>query len=159
MLHGTLGTEAAGGTTREARQSAAIYERGFRYMFQLDLKSRKSIYEQVIDNLKELIMTGRLAQGEKLPSVRELSKTITVNPNTVQKAYRELERQGYVYTTSGVGTFVADKAEIRADARELEAAKAAFDEAFREFIFLGLSYEEAKATALEIMEERRTSND
>ena len=97
-------------------------------MFQLDLKSRKSIYEQVIDNLKELIMTGRLAQGEKLPSVRELSKTITVNPNTVQKAYRELERQGYVYTTSGVGTFVADRDEIRADARELEAAKAAFDE-------------------------------
>ena len=143
----------------QERQFAAIYERGFRYMFQLDLKSRKSIYEQVIDNLKELIMTGRLAQGEKLPSVRELSKTITVNPNTVQKAYRELERQGYVYTTSGVGTFVADKAEIRADVRELEAAKAAFDEAFREFLFLGLSYEESKAIALEIMEERRTSND
>ena len=128
-------------------------------MFQLDLKSRKSIYEQVIDNLKELIMTGRLAQGAKLPSVRELSKTITVNPNTVQKAYRELERQGYVYTTSGVGTFVADRDEIRADARELEAAKAAFDEAFREFLFLGLSYEEAKAIALDIMEERRISND
>lgn len=128
-------------------------------MFQLDLKSRKSIYEQVIDNLKELIMTGRLAKGEKLPSVRELSKTITVNPNTVQKAYRELERQGYVYTTSGVGTFVADKTEIRADARELEAAKATFDDAFREFLFLGLSYEEAKTIALKIMEERRTSND
>ncbi len=159
MLHGTLSTEAAGGTTRETRQFAAIYERGFRYMFQLDLKSRKSIYEQVIDNLKELIMTGRLAQGEKLPSVRELSKTITVNPNTVQKAYRELERQGYVYTTSGVGTFVADRDEIRADARELEAAKAAFDEAFREFLFLGLSYEEARNTALEIMDKRRTSDD
>ena len=72
---------------------------------------------------------------------------------------RELERQGYVYTTSGVGTFVADRDEIRADARELEAAKAAFDEAFRELLFLGLSYEEAKAIALEIMEERRTSND
>lgn len=92
-------------------------------MFQLDLKNRKSIYEQVIDNLKELIMTERLAQGEKLPSVRELSKTITVNPNTVQKAYRELERQGYVYTTSGVGTFVADKAEIRADARSWKRLK------------------------------------
>ena len=128
-------------------------------MFQLDLKSRKSIYEQVIDTLKELIMTGRLAQGEKLPSVRELSKTITVNPNTVQKAYRELERQGYVYTTSGVGTFVADKDDIRADVRELETAKAVFDEAFREFLFLGLSYEEARAIALEIMEKRRTSND
>ena len=63
-------------------------------MFQLDLKSRKSIYEQVIDNLKELIMTRVLSTDEKLPSVRELSKEITVNPNTVQKAYRELERQG-----------------------------------------------------------------
>ena len=76
-------------------------------MLQLDLKSRKSIYEQVMDQLKEQIMTGQMATGEKLPSVRELSKSITVNPNTVQKAYRELERQGYVYTTSGVGTFVA----------------------------------------------------
>ncbi len=74
-------------------------------MLQLDLKSRKSIYEQVMDQLKEQIMTGQMATGEKLPSVRELSKSITVNPNTVQKAYRELERQGYVYTTSGVGTF------------------------------------------------------
>ena len=79
-------------------------------MLQLDLKSRKSIYEQVMDQLKEQIMTGQMATGEKLPSVRELSKSITVNPNTVQKAYRELERQGYVYTTSGVGTFVADTA-------------------------------------------------
>ena len=70
-------------------------------MFQLDLKSRKSIYEQVIDNLKELIMTRVLSTDEKLPSVRELSKEITVNPNTVQKAYRELERQGYVYKRSG----------------------------------------------------------
>ena len=57
-------------------------------MLQLDLKSRKSIYEQVMDQLKEQIMTGQMATGEKLPSVRELSKSITVNPNTVQKAYR-----------------------------------------------------------------------
>ena len=129
------------------------------YMFQLDLKSRKSIYEQVTDNLKELIMTGGLAKGEKLPSVRELSKAITVNPNTVQKAYRELERQGYIYTTRGVGTFVADRNSIKADERELAAAKDAFDEAFREFLFLGLSYEEARTVALKIIEARRTSDD
>ena len=97
-------------------------------MFQLDLKSRKSIYEQVMDNLKELIMTETLASGEKLPSVRELSKQITVNPNTVQKAYRELERQGYIYTTSGVGTFVADRNQIHADPRDLAAARAAAGE-------------------------------
>ena len=128
-------------------------------MFQLDLKSRKSIYEQVTDNLKELIMTGTLESGEKLPSVRELSKTITVNPNTVQKAYRELERQGYIYTTSGVGTFVADISQIKVDVHALEKAKAAFDEAFREFLFLGLDYEEAVSIAKDIMEQRRLSDD
>ena len=128
-------------------------------MFQLDLKSRKSIYEQVIDNLKELIMTRALATDEKLPSVRELSKTITVNPNTVQKAYRELERQGYVYTTNGVGTFVADIGGVRPDRKVLELAKAKFDDAFRQLLFLGLSFEEAKNMALNIIEERRPAND
>ena len=112
-------------------------------MFQLDLKSRKSIYEQVIDNLKELIMTRVLSTDEKLPSVRELSKEITVNPNTVQKAYRELERQGYVYTTSGVGTFVADIGGVRPDTKELELAKANLDDDFRQLLYLGLSFEEA----------------
>ena len=91
-------------------------------MLQLDLKSRKSIYEQVMDQLKEQIMTGQMATGEKLPSVRELSKSITVNPNTVQKAYRELERQGYVYTTSGVGTFVADRRDSRGSAGAAKGA-------------------------------------
>ena len=128
-------------------------------MFQLDLKSRKSIYEQVIDNLKELIMTETLAAGEKLPSVRELSKQITVNPNTVQKAYRELERQGYIYTTSGVGTFVADTSQIQADPRDLAAARNALDEAFRQLLYLGLSHEEAKSIAMTIIEERRPDYD
>ena len=124
-----------------------------------DFAANIPIYLQIIDTIKKNIAKGKWLPGEKLPSVRELSKTITVNPNTVQKAYRELERQGYVYTTSGVGTFVADRDEIRADDRELEAAKGAFDEAFRESLLLGLSYEQAKATAMEILEERRTSND
>ena len=142
-------------------------------MFQLDLKSRKSIYEQVIDNLKELIMTRVLSTDEKLPSVRELSKEITVNPNTVQKAYRELERQGYVYTTSGVGTFVADlghngfglgvgvvvRGGVRPDTKELELAKANLDDDFRQLLYLGLSFEEARQVALGIIDERRPAND
>lgn len=128
-------------------------------MFQLDLKSRKSIYEQVIDNLKEQIMTGRLAMGEKLPSVRELSKIITVNPNTVQKAYRELERQGYIYTTGGVGTFVADISSVRPDAKELEIAKSNLDDDFRQLLFLGLSFGEARDLTLQIIDERRPAND
>ena len=56
-------------------------------MFQIDSKSRKSIYEQVIDNIKELIMRNVLPPQSKLPSVRELSKQLLINPNTVQKAY------------------------------------------------------------------------
>ena len=74
-------------------------------MFQLDLKSRKSIYEQVVDNLKELIITGVISPEDKLPSVRDLSNSLTVNPNTIQKAYRSLESQGYIYTVTGLGTF------------------------------------------------------
>ena len=128
-------------------------------MFQLDLKSRKSIYEQVIDNLKELIMTGHLKTGDKLPSVRELSKSITVNPNTVQKAYRELERQGYIYTTTGVGTFVADRNNVAPDPQDLEAARSNLDEAFKQLLYLGLGFEEARSTALQVIDERRPEDD
>ena len=76
-------------------------------MFQLDLKSRKSIHEQVVDNIKELIISGVLSPDEKLPSIRDISKTLTVNPNTIQKSYKELERQGFIYTLSGLGSFVS----------------------------------------------------
>ena len=128
-------------------------------MLQLDLKSRKSIYEQVMDQLKEQIMTGQMATGEKLPSVRELSKSITVNPNTVQKAFRELERQGYVYTTSGVGTFVADRSEIHADLPALQKAQENLDDAFRQLLFLGIGYEKAKNLTMQIIERRRPDHD
>ena len=76
-------------------------------MFQIDLKSRKAIYEQVMDNFKRLIVNGVLTEGEKVPSVRDMAKTLTVNPNTVQKAYRELETQGYIYTVLGQGSFIS----------------------------------------------------
>jgi GntR family transcriptional regulator len=76
-------------------------------MFTLDLRSRKAIYEQVTDNMRDLMLAGVLTAGEKLPSVRELAESLTVNPNTVQKAYRELETRGYVYSTPGLGTFVS----------------------------------------------------
>lgn len=100
-------------------------------------------------------MTGVLACGEKMPSVRELSKDLGVNPNTIAKSYRELERQGYIYTSTGVGTFVADKSEIKADPVELEKAKEVLRVGFRELLFLGLDYDEAMKIAEELFEERR----
>ena len=124
-------------------------------MFELDPKSRKSIYEQVIDNLKELIMTDVLPHETKLPSVRELSKTISVNPNTVQKAYRELERQGYIYTQQGLGTFVADKSGIEVDNLTFKKAEQGFGDAFKQFLYMGLNFDKAKNLALEIIERIR----
>lgn len=124
-------------------------------MIQLDLRGNKSIYEQIIDKFKELIMRGTMKQGDKMPSVRELSRTLGVNPNTIQKAYRELERQGYIYTAAGVGTFVADKKDITPDDEELKRARAAVGEAFSQLLFLGLDYDKAYSIVIEIMKERK----
>ena len=124
-------------------------------MIQLDLRGNKSIYEQIIDKFKELIKCGTMKQGDKMPSVRELSRTLGVNPNTIQKAYRELERQGYIYTAAGVGTFVADKKDITPDDEELKKARAAVGEAFSQLLFLGLDYDKAYSIVIEIMKERK----
>ena len=123
-------------------------------MFQLDLTSHKSIYQQVIDNFKELIMTEVLPVNTKLPSVRELSKDLTINPNTVQKAYRELEREGFVYSASGRGTFVADKSKILPDLRRIEEIKREITASYKDLLYLGLTEDEAKAIILGTIEER-----
>jgi GntR family transcriptional regulator len=123
-------------------------------MFQLDLKSRKTIYEQVVYNLKELIIADILKPEEKLPSVRDLSKTLTVNPNTIQKAYRELEYQGYIYTVTGLGTFVAIPKETAINPVMLEAIKERIRNDIRELFFLGISYEETEKILNQLLEER-----
>ncbi len=122
-------------------------------MFELDLKSRKTIYEQVIDNLKEQIMTGKIPAGFKIPSVRELSKLISVNPNTVQKAYRELERQGYIYTIQGVGNFVADKGDIIVDEGVLRKAKDRLKDALKQILYLGISVDDTRVIASKIIDD------
>lgn len=76
-------------------------------MFELDVRSRKPIYEQLVDKIKQLIINKVLKPDEQLPSVRSLSQDLTINPNTIHKAYRELERQGYLYSVKGKGNFVA----------------------------------------------------
>jgi GntR family transcriptional regulator len=80
-------------------------------MFELDVRSRKAIYEQLMDKIKEMIVYGVLQPDEQLPSVRTLSAQLTVNPNTIQKAYRELEREGYIYSLQGKGSFVSSSVE------------------------------------------------
>lgn len=77
-------------------------------MIHLDYRDSRPIYEQVKDSLRRLMVTGVLAPGDKLPSVRSMASQLSINPNTIQRAYTQLEAEGYVYTVSGRGTFVSE---------------------------------------------------
>lgn len=119
-------------------------------MFDLDVRSRKPIYEQLIEKIKESIIIQALKPDEKLPSVRALSQDLTVNPNTIQKAYRELERQGYLYSVQGKGNFVSPF-EIMPNEEKLIEVKSQLLKLLSEAIYLGLTqksllelYEQAK---------------
>lgn len=109
-------------------------------MFQIDLKNRKPIYEQVIDNFKILIISGKLKEADKVPSVRDMAKGLGVNPNTVQKAYRELENQGYFYTVLGQGNFIAAPP-VDAGRQEIDTLYSEIGTRIRELIFRGESQE------------------
>ncbi|MBM7573209.1 GntR family transcriptional regulator [Aquibacillus albus] len=107
-------------------------------MFDLDLRSRKPIYEQLVDKFKELIINDVLQQDEKLPSVRTLAQQLTINPNTIQKAYRELEAQGFIYSIKGKGSFVHPVTKLDSS-EELEKMKEELKKLIAEAIFLGMS--------------------
>jgi GntR family transcriptional regulator len=77
--------------------------------FDIDLRADTPIYQQLVEGVKKAVATGILQAGDKLPSVRELSTQITINPHTIAKAYQELEREGIIETRRGRGTFVASR--------------------------------------------------
>lgn len=110
-------------------------------MFQLDLRSRIPIYEQLVDKFKELIISEVLKADEQLPSVRTLAQELTINPNTIQKAYRELERQGYIYSLKGKGSFVNGAIE-NANSEKLNKLKEELKKILSEVMYLGMKKEE-----------------
>ena len=87
-------------------------------MIFIDYKDSRPIYEQIVEKFKELILKGVLAADEQMPSVRSLAMELSINPNTIQKAYAELERSGYIYTVKGRGNFVAGSEKLLAQQRE-----------------------------------------
>lgn len=109
-------------------------------MVQLNYRDAKPIYEQIKDGLRKLVVSKALDAGEKLPSVRELATQLAINPNTIQRAYRELESEGYIYTVAGKGTFVVEGKDIFDD-RQQELLNE-FDELVIELIYLEVSEEE-----------------
>jgi GntR family transcriptional regulator len=70
------------------------------------------IYIQIMDYIKKKVIIGEIKEGDKLPSVRELSSELKVNPNTISRAYQELEREGFTYTQRGMGTFITEDKDI-----------------------------------------------
>lgn len=76
-------------------------------MIALDYRDSRPLYQQVKDSLRRMMLTGLLAPEEKLPSVRSLATQLAINPNTIQRAYAELEAEGYIYSVAGRGSFVS----------------------------------------------------
>ena len=88
-------------------------------MILLDPRDHRPIYEQITDKLSELILLGVLPPDSPLPSVRNLASELSINPNTVQRAYLELERKGFTYSVKGKGSFAADPHHVRLRKQEL----------------------------------------
>ena len=120
-------------------------------MIKLDMQSRRPIYEQLKEQILKLSMLGILSADEKLPSVRSLAREVGINPNTVQKAYQELERDGIIYTLPAKGSFISGNMESIQQRRE----KALNDvtEAVKHALGSGCSEEEILRRVKESMKE------
>ena len=105
-------------------------------MVHLDYRDARPIYTQIADNFRIQIRSGVLQAGDKMPSVRELASSLAINPNTIQRAYRELESQGWIASVSGKGSFVCGVCE--ADNPELEPLWEQLDAAVSELLKAGV---------------------
>ena len=110
-------------------------------MLQLDFGDRRPIYEQIKDKIKNLIIMGVLTENEKIPSVRELAASLTINPNTIQKAYKDLENEGYIYSQKARGSFVAPQKKTACE-RDTDNLFETLTSVVRELKFLGHGKEE-----------------
>lgn len=111
-------------------------------MISLNYRDSRPIYEQIRDELRKLIVTNALGPDDKLPSVRALATQLAINPNTIQRAYNELESEGYIYSVPGKGSFAAGNA--GADQRRRQVLVDQVRELLRELRYLGMSQEELR---------------
>ncbi|MBQ3544805.1 MAG: GntR family transcriptional regulator [Lachnospiraceae bacterium] len=110
-------------------------------MFKIDIMSRVPVYEQIIEQMEKFILTGILSAKEQVPSVRSLSVELSVNPNTIQKAYSDLDRRGIIYSVPGRGCFVAENAkELLSGAKRNELSE--LEQTIYELLLAGISKDE-----------------
>lgn len=106
-------------------------------MLNLDYRDARPIYEQVRDNLRRLMVSGAIQEGEKLPSVWSLASNLAINPNTIQRAYESLEAEGYVYSIPGKGSFAAPRTGVDEERRDRLLGQ--FDSLTAELLYLGVT--------------------
>ena len=123
-------------------------------LIQINYRDPRPVYEQIMDELRKLIISGAIEPDEKLPSVRDLARQLAINPNTIQRAYRELEQSGYIYSVPGKGNFAGARQEV--DAGRRTALMQTLRETARELRYLGVS--EAELAAAIRAEEGEKSN-
>ncbi|WP_242846319.1 GntR family transcriptional regulator [Anaeromassilibacillus senegalensis] len=110
-------------------------------LFSLDYKSRLPIYEQLYKNITRMAALGAAEENEQLPSVRALAQELGVNPNTVQKAYQLLERDGIIYSVPGKGSFISENINALSQQKEMAAQK--LRDAAKSALDCGMPREEA----------------
>ena len=117
-------------------------------MLTLNYRDSRPIYEQIKDGLRKLIVTGALRPDEKLPSVRAMATDLAINPNTIHRAYGELESEGYIYSVPGKGSFAA--ANAAADSARRAELLTQVRELLSELRYLGVSQQELLALVKEV---------
>src|SRR5262245_51361591 len=120
-------------------------------LFQIDSASRTPIYRQLVGQIREAVARGRLAAESRLPSVRDLSRQLVINPNTVARVYTELEREGVLNTRPGLGVFVAQPRNDLTKRARKDRLTTLVDQFLTEAVHLGFSAEEAMALVSERM--------
>ena len=122
-------------------------------MFPIDARDSRPIYEQIIDQIKEQVMKGILKPADQLPSVRQLASMLTVNANTVMKAYTELERQEVIETIRGKGAFIAMMPSKVISEKQIIEVRKALKSSFVAMHYMGMSKQEVMAEIEKIYDE------
>lgn len=117
--------------------------------FQIDIASRTPIYRQLGQQIREAVARGRLAPEERLPSVRDLSRQLVINPNTVARVYTELEREGVLNTRPGLGVFVAQMGSDLTKRARKDRLTNLVDQLLTEAVHLGFAADEVQSLVAE----------
>ena len=124
----------------------------------VDFKSRKPLCDQLVDNFSDMIFNGMIAPGDQMPSVRSLAADLAINPNTIQKAYTELERRGIIYSIPGRGSFAEQELSELIDKYKSDA-KRQITEALKNGFSAGMTVSEIQAVISDVSKELINANE